>query len=98
LTLTDSRDVDQIVKDKTRLVEFAEAFDYNQAGRALNYLSYFKSISNIFDLEFFTNKLASSANTISNVEKMVLSGVPFWEEGDDALFGDMDEEEESEEE
>jgi len=64
----------------------------------MNYLSYFKSISNIFDLEFFINKLASSANTISNVEKMVLSGVPFWEEGDDALFGDMDEEEESEEE
>ena len=79
------------------MVEFAEAFDYSHAGRALSYLSYFKSISNIFDLEFFTNKLASSANTISNVEKMVLSGVPFWEEGDDALFGDMEEEESEEE-
>ena len=96
--MTDSRDVDLIVKEKARLVEFAEAFDYGCAGKAINYLSYFKSISNIFDLEFFTNKLASSANTISNVEKMVLSGVPFWEEGDDALFGDMDEEEDSEEE
>ena len=96
--MTDSRDVDQIVKEKSRLVEFAEAYDYLSGGRAVHYLSYFKSISNIFDLEFFTNKLGSSAHTIANVEKMVLSGVPFWEEGDDALFGDMDEEEESEEE
>lgn len=33
-----------------------------------------------------------------NVEKMVLSGVPFWEEGDDSLFGDMDGTESQEEE
>lgn len=51
-------------------------------------------MSNIYDLEFFINKLASSAFAISNVEKMVLSGVPFYEEGDDALFGNMDEESE----
>ena len=51
---------------------------------------------NIFDLEFFNNKLASSAFTIANVEKMVLSGVPFWEDGDDALFDDSDENEEEE--
>ena len=49
-------------------------------------------MSNIFDLEFFTNKLASSANTIANVEKMVLSGVPFWEEGDDSFFGESEDE------
>ena len=95
--MIDSRDVDQIVKEKSRLVEFGEAYDYLQGGRAVHYLSYFKSISNIFDLEFFTNKLGSSAHTMANVEKMVLSGVPFWEEGDDALFGDMDEEDESDE-
>ena len=59
-------------------------------------MQYFKSVSNIFDLEFFTNKLASSAFTIANVEKMVLSGVPFWEDGDDALFGDSDSEDEEE--
>lgn len=50
---------------------------------------YFKSISNIYDLEFFTNKLSSSAISICNLEKMVLSGVPFWEEGDDSLFGEV---------
>lgn len=53
-------------------------------------MTYFKSISNIYDLEFFTNKLASSANSMSNLEKCVLSGVPFWEEGDDSLFDDAD--------
>ena len=25
-----------------------------------------------------------------NLEKMVISGVSFWEEGDESLFGDMD--------
>ena len=53
-------------------------------------MQYFKSISNIYDLEFFANKLASSANSMYNFEKISLSGVPFWEEGDDSLFGDME--------
>lgn len=57
------------------------------------YLSYFKSINNIYDLEFFCNKLGSSAHTISDVEKKVLSGVPFWEEGEDAMFESEEEEE-----
>jgi len=91
VTYTDSRDVDHVVKEKGRLVEFAEAFNYSSGGRIVSYLSYFKSISNIFDIEFFTNKLASTANSIANIERMVLSGVPFLEEGDDSLLGDIDE-------
>lgn len=94
LTYSDSRDFDATQKERGRLVEFTEAFDYSQgASRITQYLSYFKSIGNIYDLEFFTNKLSSSANTMCNVEKMVLSGVPFWEEGDDTLFGDSAEDE-----
>lgn len=91
LTLDEVRDVESITKERYRLVEFNQAFDYS-CSKAQQYLSYFKSISNIFDLEFFTNKLASSANTIANVEKMVLSGVPFWEEGDDSFFGESEDE------
>jgi hypothetical protein len=49
---------------------------------------YFKSLTNIYDLDFFMSKLSSSAQTIANVERMVLSHVSFWEEGDDALFED----------
>ena len=79
-------------------MEFAEAYDYSAGGNAVKYLRYFKAISNIFDLEFFTNKLASSAQSIANVEKMVLSGVPFYEESDDALFGNMDDDESASEE
>ena len=96
--MVDSRDFEQILKEKQRLVEFGEAFDYSLCGRASLYLQYFKSLSNIFDLEFFTNKLASSAFTISNVEKMVVSGVPFWEEGDEALLEGMNEEVDQDEE
>jgi len=95
LTYTESRDVDAVVKERMRLVEFAEAYDYSD-GKLLRFLRYWKSVTNIFDLEFFINKLASSAFAIANVEKMVLSGVPFYEEGDDALFADMDETEEEE--
>jgi hypothetical protein len=97
LTLTESRDVDLVVKDRFRLVEFQEAFDYNESGKLVRYLRYWKQVSNIYDLEFFINKLGSSAFSMANVEKMVLSGVPFYEEGDDALFGDMDEEESEQE-
>ena len=60
------------------------------------FLSYFKTIGNIFDLEFFTNKLASTAFTMCNVEKNVLSGVPFWEEGDEGIMESDDEAEEVE--
>jgi hypothetical protein len=55
-------------------------------------------VSNIFDIEFFTNKLGSSAKTISNLETMVLSGVTFWDEDDDTLFSGMESSSESESE
>ena len=102
LTLIDSKDVETIAKERLRLVEFAEAFDYEFSGKAFEYLMYFKNISNIYDLEFFMNKLASTAFTISNVERMVLAGVPFWEEDDATTLENMtdltDEDEENDEE
>lgn len=80
LTLCDSIDVDQVVRDHGRLVEFKEAYDYNASSCVLRFLRYWKQVSNIYDLEFFTSKLASSAFAISNVERMVMSGVPFYED------------------
>lgn len=94
LTLIESRDAESVTSKKSRLVDFAEAYDYESAGKALKLLSYFKSLSNLLDLEFFTNKLASSAFTMANVEKMVLAGVPFWEEGDEALFAALNDDDE----
>ena len=93
ISASNSRDVDSVLKERGRLVEFKQAYNYESAGRIMHLLCYFKSISNIFDLEFFTNKLASSANSMVNVEKMVLSGVPFLDEGDDALLEVSDDEE-----
>lgn len=95
-THSETKDIDGAVKAQGRVVDFTQAFDYKEgADRVCLYLSYFKSINNIYDLEFFTNKLSSSAHTLSNVEKMVLSGVPFWEEGEDALFDSDDEDAQS---
>ena len=77
-------------------MEFDQAYDYSSCGKLPLFYQYFKMISNIFDIEFFTNKLGSSVNTISNLEKMVLSGVTFWDDGDDTLFAGMDSASESE--
>jgi len=87
-----------VVKEKGRLVEFSEAYNYMSSGKSHYYLNYFKAICNLFDLEFFTNKLASPANTMVNVEKMVLSGVPFWEDGDEAILEEEENEDKQEEE
>ena len=89
-------EVETVVKEKYRLIDFSSSYDYLSSGKLPYYLSYFKHISDIFDLDFFTNKLASSAQTIANIEKMVLSGVPFWEEGDEALLEDLGEEDQEE--
>ena len=53
-------------------------------------------MSNLFDLEFFQNKLASNAFTIATIEKHVLSGLPFWDESDDALFDELAQESDQE--
>lgn len=57
----------------------------------MKYIYYFRNLQNLFDLEFFANKLPSNTRGIAGLEQHVMSGLPFWEEGDDALFGDNDE-------
>ena len=48
-------------------------------------------MASLFDIEFFLCKIGSATNSIANVEKMVLSGCPFWEESDEALMEQMKE-------
>jgi len=76
--VTLAADSDQIVKTKGRLADFQEAYTYN--GPSLKYLRYWRSVSDLYDLEFFINKLSSTAFTVATVEKSILSGVPFWED------------------
>jgi hypothetical protein len=49
---------------------------------------YFRQLQNLFDLEFFFNKLPSRAHSMAGLEQAVMSGVPFWEESEEALFND----------
>jgi hypothetical protein len=50
-------------------------------------ICYFRNLQNLFDLEFFCNKLPSKTRSIAGLEHHVQCGLPFWEEGDDAIFG-----------
>lgn len=77
------------MKEKLRLVDFREA--YNLKGNlTLKYVYYFRNLQNLFDLEFFLAKMPSRSRTIAGLEQYVNSGLPFWDDGDDAIFGDED--------
>jgi hypothetical protein len=52
----------------------------------------FTALQNLFDLELFQSKLTSNAKTLADLEKSVLSGLPFWEISEEELMaGDSDE-------
>jgi len=65
--------------EKNRFIDFVEAYDY-QKSKVVNYLMYFRQLQNLFDLEFFFNKLPSRSHSMAGLEQAVMSGVPFWEE------------------
>mgnify|MGYP000474566496 CR=1 FL=1 len=44
---------------------------------------YLRQFQNLFDLEFFYNKLPSRSFSIAGLEQSVMSGLPFWEDFDD---------------
>jgi len=50
----------------------------------MSQIYYFRQFQNLFDLEFFANKLPSKSFSIAGLEQNVMSGLPFWdeEEGD----------------
>lgn len=77
------------LKEKQRFVDFEQAFNYDCTGFSFKMLAYFYNLQNLFDLEFFACKLSSSSATMANVEKSVLTGVPFFEESDETLFADL---------
>ena len=66
---------------------FREAFNYDGLFTQ-RLLAYFRRLSNLFDLEFFMNKLASHAYVTALLESSVSTGLPFWEEADDSFAFD----------
>ena len=61
------------------MVDFKECYSYT-GNRVLAQIYYFRQFQNLFDLEFFSNKLPSRSFSIAGLEQNVLSGVPFWDE------------------
>ena len=50
-----------------------------------------RQLANLFDLEFFANKLPSKTFSIAGLEQAVMAGLPFWEESDESLLDDSEE-------
>ena len=65
-----------------RVADFKECYKFT-GNRTLNYLYYMRQFQNLFDLEFFANKLPSKSFSIAGLEQAVLSGAPFWEDAAD---------------
>jgi len=55
---------------------------------AFKYLAYFRAFCNLFDLEYFFNKLPSRAHSLANMEDEVMAGRNFWDENDDTFTDD----------
>lgn len=49
---------------------------------------YLRQFQNLFDLEFFANKLPSKSYSIAGLEQSVMSGAPFWDDFEDAESSD----------
>mgnify|MGYP007118474356 CR=1 FL=1 len=71
------------------MCDFHECYTYS-GNRLISQIYYMRQFQNLFDLEFFANKLPSKSYSIAGLEQHVLSGLPFWEDG-------LDDENESDE-
>ena len=89
LTTIDIKEADTAIKERLRFVDYREAFNV-KGNLQMKMLYYFRNLQNLFDLEFFMNKLPSKTRGIAGLEHNVMCGLPFWEEADDAMFGDDD--------
>lgn len=90
LTVTDLKESKDTQKDRSRFVDFKQNYNY-EGNIVVQYLYYLRQMSNLFDLEFFANKLPSKTFSVAGLEQHVMSGLPFWEESDEGLLEDSDE-------
>ena len=85
LTVMDVKESREASRGRLRFVDFKESYNY-ESNVVVQYLYYMRQLSNLFDLEFFANKLPSKTFSIAGLEQHVMAGLPFWEESDDADF------------
>ena len=83
LTPLDITQAESALGNHQRIVDFQECYKYT-GNRILNQMYYLRQFQNLFDLEFFANKLPSKSYSIAGLEQSVMSGAPFWDDFDDA--------------
>ncbi len=67
LSMIDLKEMETSTKEKLRHVDLKEA--YNLSGNLkMNYIYYFRNFQNLFDLEFFCNKLPSNTRGIAGLK------------------------------
>ena len=82
VTPVDAHQAEAQFTNNQRNVDFSECYKFT-GNSVLNYLYYLRQFCNLFDLEFFANKLPSKSFSIAGLEQCVLSGIPFWEDHED---------------
>lgn len=83
LTPLDITQAESALGNHQRIVDFQECYKYT-GNRILSQMYYLRQFQNLFDLEFFANKLPSKSYSIAGLEQSVMSGAPFWDDFDDA--------------
>ena len=89
LTLMDISAAESALGNHQRISDFQECYKYTN-NRILNQMYYLRQFQNLFDLEFFANKLPSKSYSIAGLEQSVMSGAPFWDDFEDAESSEDD--------
>lgn len=74
----DLKEAEKNQETKGRFVDFRHSFTIADT-LIFKYLHYFRNLQNLFDLEYFKNKLSTRSHTMAQLELCVNSGLPFWE-------------------
>ena len=74
----DLKEAEKNIEAKGRFVDFRHSFTIADT-MVFKYLSYFRNLQNLFDLEYFRSKLTTRSHSMAQLELSVNSGVPFWE-------------------
>jgi hypothetical protein len=74
----DLKEAEKNLEAKGRFVDFRHSYTIADT-LVFKYLSYFRNLQNLFDLEYFKSKLTTRSHSMAQLELSVSSGVPFWE-------------------
>ena len=67
VTPVEAKDAEALAGTYGRLIDFKESFLYDR-NLTMSYIYYMRNFQNLFDLEFFANKLPSKTYSIAGLE------------------------------